>query len=164
MHHLRPWPYALAVLFALSGTPALAHDYALKGLRIIDPYARATPSGARTGAVYLTIENHGAANDELIHVASPVADTAEMHVMRMHGSLMQTRPVTAIGVPAGANVTLAPDGYHVMLIGLRQALVADEDFPLTLTFAKAGTIELRVRVIALTAPVSGGETAARTHR
>lgn len=164
MRHLRPWLFALAALFALSGTPALAHDYALKGLRIIDPYARATPPGARTGGVYLTIENHGAANDELIHAASPVADTAELHVMRMQGNLMQMRAVTAIGVPAGANVTLAPDGYHVMLIGLRQPLVADEDFPLTLTLAKAGTIEIRVRVIALTAPAPAGETSAHAHR
>lgn len=152
MRHLYPWLCLLAAVFTLGSAPAFARDYTLKELRIVEPYARATPPGAQTAGVWFRIENRGSDNDVLVGVASPVADSAELHVMRMEGNLAQMRPVTAIGVPAGATVMLTPQGYHVMLAGLRKPLAAGAQIPLTLTFAKAGKIEIDVDVIALTAP------------
>lgn len=160
MHRLFSSLFLLAAIVALGGTPAFARDYTLKDLRIIEPYARATPPGAQTAGVWFRIENQGSGNDVLVDVASPVADNAELHVMRMEGKVAQMRPVTAIGVPARATVTLAPNGYHVMLIGLHQPLAAGAQFPLTLTFAGAGKIEIEVNVIALSAP---GPVAAGSH-
>lgn len=152
MRHLYPWLCLLAAVFTLGSAPTFARDYTLKELRIVEPYARATPPGAQTAGVWFRIENRGSDNDVLVGVASPVADSAELHVMRMEGNLTQMRPVTAIGVPAGATVMLTPQGYHVMLVGLRKPLAAGAQIPLTLTFAKAGKIEIDVDVIALTAP------------
>jgi copper(I)-binding protein len=152
MHRLSVPLFLLTAALALGGTPAFARDYTLKELRIVEPYARATPPGAQSAGVWFRIENEGSGNDVLVGVASPVADTAELHVMRMEGKVAQMRPVTAIGVPARATVTLAPNGYHVMLVGLHQPLAAGARFPLTLTFSKAGKIEIEVDVIALSAP------------
>ena len=42
---------------------------------------------------------------------------------------------------------LAPGGLHVMLMELRKPLAAGKNFPLTLTFEKAGKIELEIVVI-----------------
>ncbi|HET7261760.1 MAG TPA: copper chaperone PCu(A)C [Casimicrobiaceae bacterium] len=151
MHRLQPWLCAFVAALALAGAPAEARDYSLGALRIVEPYARATPPGARTAGAWLRIENRGTANDELVGVASPVADSAELHVMRMEGTVARMRPVGAIGIPAGAVVALVPSGYHVMLVGLHQPLVAGGNFPLTLSFAKAGKIEVEVSVIALDA-------------
>lgn len=142
---------ALVVAIALASSPALARDYALKELRIVEPYARATAPGARTGGAYFKIENRGAANDALVGVASPVAETAELHVMRIDGKLAQMRPISRIGLPGGAIVTLAPNGYHVMLIGLKRPLVAGDTLPLKLTFEKAGSVEIEASIIPLTA-------------
>ena len=150
--------YACALAAALlASAPAMARDYTLKSLTIVNPNARATPPGARSGGAYLTIENHGRDNDQLVRAASPVADSTELHTMRMEGEVMRMRAVTAIGIPAGAKMALTPGGYHVMFVGLRKPLVAGEQVPLALTFQKAGTIDVEVTV----APLDGG--AARAH-
>lgn len=149
-------PYASLLTFAMAAallavTPAVARDYTLNGLKIIDPYARATPPGARSGGAFLTIENHGRENDQLIRVESPVAASTELHAMRMEGDVMRMRAVTSIGIPAGSKMALAPGGYHVMFIGLKKPLVAGERIPLALTFEKAGTIDVEVTVAPLDA-------------
>ena len=147
--------YAFALAAALlASAPAMARDYTLKGLTIVNPNARATPPGARSGAAYLTIENHGYDNDELIGAASPIAASTELHTMRMQGDVMRMRAVTSIGIPAGSTMSLAPDGYHVMFVGLKKPLVAGEVVPLTLKFAKAGTIDVVVVVAPLDAAAS----------
>ncbi|MBS0325141.1 MAG: copper chaperone PCu(A)C [Proteobacteria bacterium] len=160
MSRPQPWLYSLVAVLALAGAPAHARDYALGALHIVEPYARATPPGARTAGAWMRIENRGNGNDELVGVASPVADGAELHVTRMEGNVAQMRPVNGIGIPAGAVVALVPQGYHVMLIGLHRPLVAGESFPLTLSFAKAGKIDIDVSVIALSAV---GPAAASQH-
>ena len=43
-------------------------------------------------------------------------------------------------------VTLAPDGYHIMLTGLKQPLNQDDAFPVTLNFEKAGPVTATVTV------------------
>jgi copper(I)-binding protein len=55
--------------------------------------------------------------------------------------------VTAIPLPTGATVTLAPGGLHVMLIDIRAPLKAGEQVPLMLEFASGArlTIEATVR-------------------
>jgi copper(I)-binding protein len=65
------------------------------------------------------------------------------------------RQIEAIDVPAGGSVSLQPGGLHVILINLKQPLKQGEAFPLTLTFAKGGTltIEVPVKSPAETAPM-----------
>jgi len=46
-------------------------------------------------------------------------------------------------------VTLAPGGLHVMMMGLKSKLVEGETFPLTLTFEKAGTVTVEIKVEAI---------------
>jgi copper(I)-binding protein len=56
------------------------------------------------------------------------------------------RPVKAIEINVGEPAVLKPGGLHVMLIGLKAPLKQGETFPLTLTFAKAGTTTVDVAV------------------
>jgi len=138
----------------VASAPAIGRDYMLRNLTIVNPYAHATPAGARSGGAYLTIENHGKDNDQLIRAASPIAASTELHTMRMEGDVMRMRAVTSIGIPAGSTMSLAPGGYHVMFIGLKKPLVAGDAVPLTLTFEKAGTIDVEVTVAPLDAAAS----------
>src|SRR5512135_693406 len=155
MQRLRKPLYAFALGAALLAcAPAMARDYTLKSLTIVDPNARATPPGARSGGAYLTIQNHGKDNDELIGATSPIAASTELHTMRMEGDVMRMRAVTSIGIPAGSTMSLAPDGYHVMFVGLKKPLVAGKVVPLTLKFAKAGTIDVEVTVTPLDSAAS----------
>jgi copper(I)-binding protein len=131
----------LIAIALLAATPLAAQDFTLGSLKIVQPWARATVTP--TGGAYLTIDNHGAA-DRLLKVETGIAN-AELHNHIMDGNVMKMRAVDAIPVPPG-RTTLSPGGYHIMLIGLKAPLQAGAQFPLKLTFEKAGTVEVNVVV------------------
>jgi copper(I)-binding protein len=62
------------------------------------------------------------------------------------GGMMAMRPVDKIAIPAGKTVSLAPGGYHVMLLQLKNPLTTGQKFTLTLTFEKAGKVDVPVEV------------------
>lgn len=113
-------------------------------VEITNAWARATPGGAETGAVYLTVT--APAGDRLTGLETPAASKAELHEMKMEGGIMKMRALSEVDVPAGAAVTLKPGGVHVMLLGLKHPLRAGDKFPLVLDFAKAGRREVSVTV------------------
>jgi copper(I)-binding protein len=137
----------LTISLVVASALAHAHDFKLGDMRIGHPHARATVPGQPSGAVYLSIQNSGKAADKLIAVSSPIAQNASIHTMAMDGNVMKMREVQTIDLGPGAKVAMKPgDGYHVMLIGLKQPLKRDDKFPLTLTFEKAGKVEVQVHV------------------
>lgn len=60
--------------------------------------------------------------------------------------MMEMRQVEKVAIPAGKTVSFAPGGYHVMLLGLPKPLTVGQKFTLTLTFEKAGKIDVPVEV------------------
>ncbi|MGF1612163.1 MAG: copper chaperone PCu(A)C [Kiloniellales bacterium] len=141
----------LLLLAALALGPLLswsagAHEYKLVELHIDHPLARASIGAAKAGAAYLTITNQGAEADRLVAVATPVARSAELHTHLMDDGVMKMRPVVAIEVAPGEPAVLQPGGLHIMLMGLSAPLQEGQSFPLTLTFEKAGTIEVEVEI------------------
>ena len=147
--------FALLAATVLSGT-ALADDYLAKTLRISSPFTRATPPGAKVAGAFLSIENQGKETDRLVSVSSPIAGLAQIHEMVVDGGLMKMRAVKGIDLKPGATVELRPGGYHVMLEDLKRPLQQGEQFPMLLTFEKAGVVEIKVKVEAMGA-------AARSH-
>jgi periplasmic copper chaperone A len=135
---------AVAAIAAASGVSA--HEYQLRALHIDHPFARATPPGARSGGVFLSVENNGDRADRLLSVSTPVAGTAELHQMVMDAGVMRMRAVAGLDVKPGDRLVLKPGGYHVMLADLKRPLQAGDSFPLTLGFEKAGSIEVSVVV------------------
>jgi hypothetical protein len=125
----------LALGAAAQTTPSISVENA---------WARATASSAQAAAVYVTITDHGAA-DRLVSVSTPVG-TAQLHETTREGNVTRMRPVAGLAVPTGAPVSLAPGGYHIMLTDLKQPLSSGQNFPLSLTFEKAGTVETTVTV------------------
>lgn len=111
-----------------------------------DAWARPTPGGAKTGAAYLTLMEHGGTADHLTGASTPAAERAEVHETRMQDGVMRMRPVESLEVPAGGMVALTPGGLHLMLMGLKHPLKAGETFPVTLSFAKSGNVEITVTV------------------
>jgi len=116
-------------------------------LRFTHPYARSTVPGQTSGAAYLTIENQGGQADRLIAITSPIAQSVEIHTMTMDGNVMKMREVQNIELKPRAKITMNPgDGYHIMLIGIKQPLKRGDKFPLTLSFEKSGKIDVPVTV------------------
>ena len=149
--HIRPGHIRLLVglttLAAIAwavATPAIAHDYEVNGIVVEHPWARATAPRQPAGAVYVTLRNTGARDDRLIGAATPIAETSGLHTTRNDGGIMRMRPVKVVEVPAGAAATLAPGGQHIMLVGLTEPLEVGNLLPLTLTFERAGTVDIEV--------------------
>ena len=140
---------AVAALAALGAfaliSPLAAQEGGSPGITIEQPWARAAIQGG-TGGAFLTIRNAGTQPDRLLSASSPAARTTEVHETVREGEVMQMRPVPAIEVPAGGSVALRPGAAHVMLIGLAQALRPGTTLPLTLTFERAGVVEVQVAV------------------
>jgi copper(I)-binding protein len=143
--HLRSFSILAASL--LISAFALAHDYKAGDLQINHPYARATVPHQPSGGAYLSIENKGSKADKLVAVASPVAASAQIHTMSMDGNVMKMREVPSIEIKPSEKLVMKPgDGYHIMLLGLKQPLKAGDKFPLTLTFENAGKVDVSVWV------------------
>ncbi|MCO5090444.1 copper chaperone PCu(A)C [Bosea sp. (in: a-proteobacteria)] len=150
---------AAAVALALSATLACAHGSKLGALTIVHPWARATPAGAKVGGGYLVIENTGTADDRLVSVSAPFAARTEIHEMAVKDGIMTMRPLEqGVALPAGAKVVFKPGGYHIMFMELREPLKQGEMVKGTLTFEKAGSVEVEFKVGAIGAK-DGGEHA-----
>lgn len=115
---------------------------------LFNSYARATPEGAPTGAVFGLLVNLGSETDTVLSISTAAAEAAEMHEMVIgDGDVMQMRPVEGGFVVAPQDfLTLAPGGLHIMLIGLKQQLVAGEMLDLTLEFEHAGAVDVHVPI------------------
>ncbi|TVP91538.1 MAG: copper chaperone PCu(A)C [Pseudomonadaceae bacterium] len=131
---------------ALLSQPLLAHEYEHGDLHIDHPWSRAMPSVATTGAAYLIIRNSGDSADTLLSASTPAAGHTELHEHVHEDGLMKMRELPEVEIAAGEQVEFKPGGYHVMLFNLQQPLDAGTEFPLTLTFANAGEIEVNVHV------------------
>ncbi len=132
---------AMAVFCAL---PAWAHD----GVHIENPYARSTGAVGAAGAIFFEITNHGDVDDRLIGVASDVAEKVGLHSHKEAADgVMQMLHVTE-GFPIAAlqGHDLKRGGDHIMLMGLTRALKDGDIIHLTLTFERAGVVELDVPV------------------
>jgi copper(I)-binding protein len=138
---------AIAALSLAITHPLLAHDYKLGNLHIDHPWARPTPGSAKNGAAYFVIRNNGQKPDVLIAAGANVSERIELHEHINDNGVMKMREVAGgIRVGAGETVKLEPGGYHVMFLGLKQPLKEGEQFPLSLTFKEAGTVEVMVKV------------------
>jgi len=140
---------AVGALMCLSTALCAAHDYIVGDITIDHPWARATPPKAVNAGGFMLLNSKG--GDQLIAASSDIADKTEIHEMKMVDGVMKMRPVAA-GLELAANqpVKLAPGGYHIMFSGIKQALKEGDQFPVTLTFAKAGKITVTIKVQAMT--------------
>lgn len=136
---------------------AATHDcttVTIGDLELSGGFSRATAPNAPVGGGYLTITNNGDSDDRLIAASSPAAAEVQLHEMKMEGDVMKmTELEDGIAVPAGATVTLKPGGLHLMMMGLQSQLVEGESVKVTLTFERAGTVEL---CLAIESPAAQG--------
>jgi len=104
-------------------------------------------AGGMNDAGYLTIVNHDSFGDRLIGASSPDAAKVSIHVSRNERGVMTMRPVPALTIPGRGKVILAPDGYHLMLEGIRHPLKVGDRVPVSLTFDGGATVSASLRVV-----------------
>lgn len=133
-----------AAVAAMIALPCAAADIEVSGA-----FLRASPKMAQAGAGFLTITNTGTQEDRLVAAAATISKKVELHTHIKEGDLMMMRQVEAIAVPAGGRAELKPGGDHVMFMGLHAPLKEGDTVPVTLTFEKAGPIEVKMPVKAM---------------
>jgi copper(I)-binding protein len=137
----------ISIAAAVLTTPVRAEDVKAGDLVITQAWSRATPSGAKVGGGYLTIENKGATPDKLISATADVAAKVEVHEMAMNNGTMTMRPLeNGVTIDPGKTVKLAPGGLHLMMMDLKNPLKQGDKVPVTLQFEKAGKVAVTLGV------------------
>lgn len=125
---------------------ANAHEATRAGVTVAHPWARATPGGVTNGAAFLEIKTAAGVTDRLVSASSPVAGRVELHTHIKDGEVMRMRRVENIALKPGTSIVLQPSGDHVMLMDLKAPLKEGDLVKMTLTFEKAGPIEVEATV------------------
>lgn len=119
---------------------------AREGIEVSDAWARTATQGTNS-AVYFVIENHNADADELIGVASNLADAVEVHESKMDGDVMTMQQMESVTLDPSVKVEFMPGGLHVMLIGLKQDINVGDEIVVTLQFNNSPNITMTATVM-----------------
>ena len=136
---------ALALGLALTLVPPLAaHEFKAGAITIGHPWSRATPQGAKVAAGYLKLTNTGTEPDRLLSATAEIAGKTEIHQMSVDAKGVMTMRALTDGVELapGATVALEPGSYHLMFQDLKSSPIEGTPFKGTLTFEKAGTVDV----------------------
>lgn len=113
-----------ALVLAALGAPAFA------SVNIKDPWVRATASYQKSSVVFMQLTSSNDAR--LVKADSPLARKVEIHQMVKKNAMMKMQTVPSIALPAGKTVELKPDGYMVMLMGLKQQIKEGDSIPVSI--------------------------------
>jgi len=133
--------FLLALVFHWSAA-ALAGS----ALDVDEPYAPAVVPGQTNGTVYMRVHNPGAAAVTLVGARSDAAAAVELHSHSMEGGIMKMRRIERITIPPQSSLSFEPGGLHLMLIGLKRTLSADDRLTLTLDLEDGTAIDVEVPV------------------
>jgi periplasmic copper chaperone A len=112
-------------------------------IEIHRPWVRAALETPGQGGGFCLLTNTGAEPDRLVAASSPAVEKVEIHAIKVVRGDIAMRPrEDGLGIPGGVTLTLQPRGYHMLLIGLREPLIPGGCLALTLTFEKAGDIDV----------------------
>jgi copper(I)-binding protein len=136
----------VAVIAMAIGSMAAGGEAALK---VADAWV---PVADKVGAdvpLLLTVHNEAGPEDALLRVRCPVANFSERHAVDRGEGAPAMRSVRSIAIAASGTTVLKADGYHIMLLQIRQPLAVGDKFTCAIDFQKAGTIEMEVNVRSL---------------
>ena len=137
---------ATALLLALLISSKTHAQTSTNMITVEQAWARATPGGAQTSAVYMTLINNGASADRLVGAATSMADHVQFHKQTEDNGVSRMRDVKAVELEPGTKVIFKPGEMHMMIVGLKQPLKEGQTFPLTLLFEKADHVDVNVPI------------------
>ena len=132
---------ACALGASLAGLPAFAGE-----LAVTNAWSRSTPPGVTVGVAYFTLKNDTGKSDRLLKITTPVASKVQVHRTEILDGMARMREVAVLHIDAGQTVEFAPNGMHLMLMGLKQPLAAGRTFEIELLFEVAGPRNVKVAI------------------
>src|SRR4029077_16652970 len=148
---------AVAVLIGeLWAAQVQASDYDVGSIHMPQPWARATPKGAKSGAGYLTITNNASTADRLSCVSSDASGKCQVHTMTIEHGVVKRQPAEGgLEIKPGETVMLKPSSAHLMFLDLKHPLEQGNTVADTLQFEKAGTTQVEFPIAAIGASAPG---------
>ncbi|MBY5839413.1 DUF1775 domain-containing protein [Rhizobium leguminosarum] len=117
-------------------------------LEISGGFAKAMLPGQPVGGGFFTVKNNGQVDDRLVSVSSPAAGEVQIHEMVTKDNVMRMRQLKdGIAIAAGETVKLEPGNLHLMFQKVKTPFKQGDTVPVTLTFEKAGKVDLVLQVL-----------------
>jgi copper(I)-binding protein len=142
---------AIICIMLAGAAVAAPKEVCRKDICVSDAWVRATPPGSDNAAVYFTVINKGRTADSLVSASSSITASAMVHRSVVTGGVAHMEMAGPVELNAGAHLSFAPIGYHLMLEGLKQPVTEGKTIAVTLNFVKAGKLTFRVPVLSVTA-------------
>ncbi|HEX5305166.1 MAG TPA: copper chaperone PCu(A)C [Dyella sp.] len=154
-------PRSLPLLFAAGLLWAgIAHADPSAQVRADKAWIRVLPADLPAGG-YVTLHNTGDTAVALVGASSTRYGHVMLHQSSTEGGMGRMNMVERLAIPAHGSVSLAPGGYHLMLMHATPAVSPGDKVPVTLDFADGS--KLAVDFLARPAnAVDAGETRATT--
>lgn len=129
-------------------TGLLTSTAAWAEIMVKDAYVRSSTPNSKTGAAFMMLMNRSDADDRLISASSDISKRVELHthIEDENGVMKMTELEDGMAIPAGGMHHMKRGGDHVMFMGLNESLVQGEEITVTLTFEKAGDVEVTIPV------------------
>jgi protein SCO1/2 len=135
----KDWAHDLPILLARAPGPEVS-----------GAYARILPT-RDMGAGYFMLVNRGAAADTLLGVRVDGATHEHLHAMKSVGGLVRMVPLGPAALAPGDTLRLSEGGNHVMFdLAPGSSAARAESLTVTLEFARAGDVRVRMPVVAYT--------------
>jgi copper(I)-binding protein len=115
-------------------------------VEVHDAWARLPAPSKTETALYMVIENHTPEKRALVSASSDAAAKVEIHQMRMEGRVMLMTPVAQFPIPARGKASLSPNGFHMMLYGLKTRPAVGDSLNVLLKFDDGTTVNVTAAV------------------
>jgi len=134
----------IVIATILLASTAHAHSQKFKALEIVHPWCIETEDTGNPIVVSMTIRNTGSKPDRLLRVSAPNAVKTELRAGVPPDA--EGNVIASVSVGRKSEVNLKRGGPHILLTGMKKPLGAYDSFPMTLTFERAGKVEVEVTV------------------
>lgn len=143
--------FAVAAVLTAASVYSLASGHAGQAtvgtLTIENAWSRQSPMAANVAAGFMKIVNTGSEDDRLVKATAEISGTVQLHDMKMDGDVMKMAEMPdGVVIPAGQTVEFKPGSLHLMFLGLTSQPKEGDTFKGSLTFEKAGTVDVEFEV------------------
>jgi hypothetical protein len=148
---MRKLLFSSALLSLGLAGPAVAHHAGetsqLSKLVLSHAWMHENAEMAHSTSVYLTIDNQGTEADKLIRAEVDFADEAVFQAQTVGADgVLAVRDISGINVDPDQVLTLKPGVVWIELESVHRTFEHGEHFDMTLTFEKAGMVEVEVQI------------------
>lgn len=115
-----------------SESPKDANTVSTQGLLISDTWMRMPAPGVSSTAAYLSISNQTDQQINIVKVETEQFNRVMFHNTELEDGVAKMRHVDTLAIPANGQVSLEPNGLHMMLMGANDQFGLEQAFELVL--------------------------------